>query len=69
MMSIKCPFCGFSSDEDVYKKLRKPWRFRFYTVKMLKCPKCGGVFNYYEGVSPKGKQSVFVIKIRPRGRK
>ncbi|MEM1696292.1 MAG: hypothetical protein QXQ90_06820 [Desulfurococcaceae archaeon] len=47
---IKCPFCGFESSLEDFKKLREPWRFRFYDVKMLECPKCKGVFNYYEGL-------------------
>jgi hypothetical protein len=34
---------------------------------MLECPKCKGKFNYYAGVSAKGKASEFMIKIKPRG--
>jgi uncharacterized C2H2 Zn-finger protein len=33
---------------------------------MMECPRCHGVFNYYRGVSPKGKGSEFVIRVRPR---
>ena len=30
---------------------------------MLKCPKCGGIFNYYKGVSPrKGTLSEYYVK-------
>ena len=65
---VKCPFCGFEADANNFKLLRGTWRFRFYEVKMLECPKCKGVFNYYEGVSPRGKHSSFTIKIRPRAR-
>jgi hypothetical protein len=36
----------------------KTWKFRFYEVKRLLCPKCGGGFNYYCGVSPRGVLSV-----------
>ncbi len=63
---VRCPFCGFESSLEDFKKLREPWRFRFYEVKMLECPKCKGVFNYYEGFSPRGKHTIFVIKVRPR---
>jgi len=66
---VKCPFCGFEADVDSFKQLRELRRFRFYEVKMLECPKCKGVFNYYEGVSPRGKQSSFTIKVRSRIRK
>ncbi|MEM1703568.1 MAG: hypothetical protein QXQ31_05905 [Zestosphaera sp.] len=65
---VKCPFCGFEADANSFKQLREPWRFRFYEVKMLECPKCRGVFNYYEGFSPRGKRSSFMIKMRPRVR-
>lgn len=63
---VKCPFCGYESDISGFKLLRKPWRFRFYTVRMLECPKCHGVFNYYSGVSAHGKRSEFIIKIKLR---
>jgi len=65
---VRCPFCGYEADLSQFKLLRDPWRFRFYEVKMLECPKCRGVFNYYSGVSPMGKRSEFVIRIKPRGR-
>jgi len=65
---IKCPFCGFEADASSFKLLREPWRFRFYEVRMLECPRCRNVFNYYEGTSPRGKQSSFTIKMRPRAR-
>jgi hypothetical protein len=45
----------------------KSWKFRFYNVRMLKCPRCGGVFNYYSGLSPRsGGVSEFTIKLKPR---
>lgn len=69
MSRIKCPFCDFLSDESAYRSLRETWKFNFYTVRRFECPNCSGVFNYYEGVSPRGKHSVFVIRVRPRGRK
>ncbi len=59
---VKCPYCGF---EGGFKEL-KGWRFRFYRVTRLQCPKCGGVFNYYVGTSSRGKRSEFVIRVRPR---
>lgn len=60
----RCPHCGYEGNFE----LLKTWKFRFYDVKMLACPNCNGVFNYYYGVSPKGRRSEFVIKIRPRKR-
>ncbi len=63
---IKCPFCGFEADVSSFKLLREPWRFRFYEVRMLKCPRCRNVFNYYEGTSPRGRHTVFVVKVKPR---
>jgi len=59
---VKCPYCGFEGGF----KLLKTWRFGFYDVSMLECPKCGGRFNYYIGVTSEGKRSEFVIKVRPR---
>ena len=47
-------------------ELRNPWKFLFYSVKRLQCPKCGGIFNLYSGVSPKGKRSEFVIRVKAR---
>jgi len=64
---VKCPFCGYEGDISQFKLLRDPWRFRFYEVKMLDCPKCHGVFNYYYGKSPSNNRATeFTIKIRPR---
>jgi DNA-directed RNA polymerase subunit RPC12/RpoP len=55
---VKCPYCGFEGEF----KLIKTWKFRFYDVRRLRCPKCGGVFNHYHGISPRtGKVSEFVI--------
>ncbi|MEM1832480.1 MAG: hypothetical protein QXJ97_13240 [Desulfurococcaceae archaeon] len=65
---VKCPFCGFELSLEDFKKLREPWRFRFYEVRMLECPKCKGVFNYYEGFSPRGKRSSFTIKLKARSK-
>jgi uncharacterized Zn finger protein len=59
---VKCPYCGYEGEFRVLKT----WRFRFYNVSMMECPRCHGVFNYYRGVSPKGKGSEFVIRVRPR---
>ncbi|MEM1557800.1 MAG: hypothetical protein QXG12_04345 [Thermoproteota archaeon] len=63
---VKCPFCGFEEELDSFKQLRDPWNFRFYVVKKLQCLRCNGIFNYYHGVSGKGKYSEFVIRIKPR---
>ena len=64
---VKCPYCGFEADVNSFKLLREPWRFRFYTVRMLECPRCHKVFNYYFGISPRsGKRSEYVIRIKPK---
>ncbi|MGC9012691.1 hypothetical protein WLZ34_01570 [Thermogladius sp. KZ2Tp1] len=63
---VKCPYCGYEADVSAFKLLREPWRFRFYTVMRLECPRCHKVFNYYSGVSPKGKKSEFVVRVKPR---
>jgi hypothetical protein len=60
---VKCPYCGYEGKFILIKN----WRFRFYDVIMINCPKCNGVFNHYAGVSAKGKTSEFVIKVKPRG--
>jgi hypothetical protein len=62
---VKCPFCG---SEGGFKEL-KSWKFRFYDVKLLQCSKCERKFNYYSGVSSKGRRSEFVIRIGQRLRK
>jgi len=59
---VKCPYCGYEGEFRVLKT----WRFRFYNVSRMECPRCHGVFNYYQGVSPKGKRSEFVIRVRPK---
>jgi hypothetical protein len=59
---VRCPFCG----GELQAEPLKIWRFRFYSVERLRCPKCGGIFNHYSGVSPKGKRSEFVIRVKPR---
>ncbi|PNV79594.1 MAG: hypothetical protein C0179_07105 [Fervidicoccus sp.] len=63
---IKCPSCGYVGYEKEFKQLRNPWKFRFYTVQRLACPKCGIIFNYYNGTSPNGKRSEFVIWMKPK---
>ncbi|MEO3993821.1 MAG: hypothetical protein QN229_05930 [Desulfurococcaceae archaeon TW002] len=63
---MKCLFCSYEGPEENFKLLREPWKFRFYTVKKLQCPKCGGIFNYYSGVTSEGKKSEFLIKVKPR---
>ena len=59
---LKCPYCGFEGKFNVLKM----WKYGFYDVSRLKCPKCGGRFNYYIGVTSKGKRSEFVIRGRPK---
>jgi predicted nucleic-acid-binding Zn-ribbon protein len=59
---VKCPYCG---NEDGLREVRE-WSFRFYTVKRIQCPKCKNIFNHYYGVSPKGRGSEFVIRVKPR---
>ena len=61
MTMVKCPFCGF---EGGFEEGRR-WRFQFYDVRRLKCPRCGGVFNYYSGRSPKDKFVEFTIRVKP----
>lgn len=63
---MRCPFCGYDGEGF---RVEKTWRFRFYNVSRLVCPRCGGVFNYYIGVSPAGKKSEFAIRVRPRPRR
>jgi len=65
---VKCPFCSYDGRLEDFKQLREPWKFRFYTVRLLECPKCHGVFNYYTGISPRGKKSEYTIRVKPRGR-
>jgi uncharacterized protein (DUF2225 family) len=59
---VKCPVCNGEFEAESLKT----WRFRFYQVKSFQCPKCGGMFNLYSGVSPKGKKSEFMIKVKVR---
>jgi transposase len=61
---VKCPYCGYEGE---FKPL-ETWKFRFYEVKHLECPKCHGVFNHYRGLSPAGKRSEFVIRVKPKVR-
>ena len=58
---VKCPFCN----GEFQAQPLKAWRFRFYDVEMLECPKCRNAFNHYHGVSPADRGSEFVIRIRP----
>jgi uncharacterized C2H2 Zn-finger protein len=58
----KCPYCGYAGEFRVHKT----WRFRFYEVERLECPRCHGVFNHYQGVSTGGRKSEFVIRVKPR---
>lgn len=62
----RCPYCGYEGDITSFKLLRDTWKYNFYTVYRLQCPKCNGIFHYYVGISPKGKKSSFTIKMRPR---
>jgi len=59
---VKCPYCGYEGEFRVLKT----WKFRFYDVELLECTKCKGEFSYYHGVTPYGKRSEFVIRIKPR---
>jgi uncharacterized C2H2 Zn-finger protein len=59
---VKCPYCGYEGEF----KIHKTWRFRFYEVERLECPRCHGVFNHYQGTSPRGRKSEFVIRINPK---
>ncbi|WP_048062970.1 hypothetical protein [Caldivirga maquilingensis] len=62
---VKCPYCGYEGNF----RLIKQWRFRFYIVKELECPKCHGVFNHYYGVNTQSnKVSEFVIRVKPKSR-
>jgi DNA-directed RNA polymerase subunit RPC12/RpoP len=57
---VKCPFCGLERDFESLKS----WKFRFYDVRMLRCPRCRGKFDHYQGVSPKkGKVSEFIVRL------
>jgi len=62
----RCPYCGYEADASSFKLLRSPWRYRFYEVRMLECPGCGRVFNYYHGVTSGGREVEFTTRIRPR---
>lgn len=59
---IHCPYCNYEGSKEKFSLLRDPWKFRFYRVMRLKCPKCGGIFNYYTGTSARGKLSMFVVR-------
>jgi len=61
---VNCPYCNC---EGGFREL-KSWRFKFYSVKRLQCPKCEGISNHYSGVSPKGRRAEFVIRVKTRVR-
>ena len=63
---IKCPYCGFTGDLKDFKLLRDSWKFSFYTVRRLECPKCHGIFQYYQGETKSKKNIEFTIKIKPK---
>ena len=58
---VRCPYCSYEGEF----KLLKTWGFRFYEVKRLECPGCRGVFNHYKGISPAGRESEFVVRVKP----
>ncbi|MEM2288863.1 MAG: hypothetical protein QW503_07245 [Sulfolobales archaeon] len=58
---IKCPYCGYEGDEKIFKLLREPWKYGYYTAKRFECPRCNKKFRYYEGVSPSGRHVEFYI--------
>ena len=64
--TVKCPFCGHEAGASEFKLLRGPWRYRMHDVRRLVCPRCGGVFNHYRGVTSRGKVVEFTVKVRPR---
>jgi len=49
---VRCPFCSYEGEF----KPHKTWGFRFY-----------GVLNHHQGVSPAGRESEFVVRVKPRG--
>ncbi len=61
---VRCPYCGCESPLANFTPIRKPWKFRFYIVRRLKCPTCGEVFNYYRGKAPSGKVIEYTTRKR-----
>ena len=59
---LRCPYCGFVGKF----RLLKTWKYRIWDVYFYECPKCGGRFNHYIGVTSEGERSEFVIRIRSR---
>jgi len=59
---VRCPYCGFEEEF----KLIKTWRFSVWNVYYYECPKCGGRFNHYIGVTSAGERSEYVIRVRPK---
>jgi hypothetical protein len=59
---VKCPYCGYEGQFKVHKNGDSG----FTMLRGLSAPKCGGVFNHYYGVSPGGKKSEYVIRVKPR---
>jgi DNA-directed RNA polymerase subunit RPC12/RpoP len=62
---IKCPYCGYGNDFTVVKT----WKMRTLNVRMFICPRCGGKINHYSGVTSKGKQVEFILRLTSRARK
>ncbi len=65
---VKCPHCRYKNDLNAFTLIRSPWKFRFYTVYYLKCPKCNGLFYYYTGIGRFGRHHEFTVRIKPSGR-
>lgn len=57
---VKRPYYGYETEVLGFKPFKGEWRFRFYAMKMLKCPRCHRKFDYYHGVSP----SIIGIEIK-----
>ena len=59
---VRCTLCSYEADVSKLKLYREPWR-------VLECPRCHGVLNYYHGVSPRsGKVSELIIRVEPEKR-
>lgn len=65
---VECPFCKYVDDLDRFALLRDPWKYRFYMVHYLKCPKCNGQFYYFTGIGRFGKHHEFTMKRKPTTR-
>jgi len=62
---VKCPFCRYTDDLSKFTLLRDPWKYRFYDVYYLKCPKCDGQFYYFTGIGRFGKHHEFTMRRKP----